>query len=198
MNIMAILEAVVAGLTTAIAWAVALWTFNFFRNRRLKSKLQRVFAIHSVSVGIEGFGFGLYNHTDIPVTVRDVRFYKEYPKYSYVMNYVGPTHEVIDIMRPKEAKTFEKDNSRETEFRYNRPKACETDERGFVVLPPQTGGDWRIPKDAIRPDMRIDAVRIVIEYNTLLGSREIVPIMASTKTIKFLSESFEKVKHKKD
>lgn len=200
MDIKSIVEAVVAGLTTALAWAVALWIFNFCRNMKLMKQLKKVFSRHSVGYGIDGFGFGLRNHTSIPVTVRDVRFYKDYPKYAFVLNYVGVTQDVIDEEKPKtkKSKTFDKNDPDQTVRAWPYKVTPPLDERGFVVLPPETGGDWRIPKNAISPDMRIDAVRVVIEYTTLLGKREIVPIMASKDTVKFLSESFEKVKHKKD
>lgn len=199
MNVRSIVEAVIAGLTTALAWAVALWVFNFCRNLKLRKQLKRVFSKHSVAYGIDGFGLGLRNHTSIPVIVRDVRFYKDYPNYAFVLNYIGATQEVIDekIPKTKKVRVFDKNNPDQTVRAWPYKVTPPLDERGFVVLPPETGGDWRIPKNVISSDMRIDAVRVVIEYTTLFGKREIVPIMASQDTVKFVSESFEKVKNKR-
>lgn len=196
----AVSDSVVGGITTALVWAALLWGYNWFRNFRLRRKLLKVFSKQSSGWGVDGFGFGLTNFTNIPVTVRDVRIlHGERPRRAYKLNYIGPSHDVIEEHHPrrKRPKIFDPKVPDEEMIAWSVQRPPETDERGFATLPPQTGGEWRMPIKGIRDDMHIDEIRVVIEYTTLFGNRAVVPVFAKEKTLEFLNDMLERAKKDK-
>lgn len=199
-NTQAVLDGLVTGIATASVWAFALWVWNVARNLRLRFRLLKVFSKQSGSLGTDSFGFGIHNHTSVPVTVRDVRIYHgTRPRYAYRLNYVGPSHEVMDEHQPRRRRPrpFDPATPDEEMISWDRQRPPQTDERGFATLPPQTGGDWRMPVSGIRDQMTIDAVRVVIEYTTLFRDRAIIAVHAKASTLKLLNDMLDRAKKDK-
>jgi len=192
--ISSILTGVVAGLTTAVTWAGFVWIVHRIRNRRLLLKLQHIFALGSFSLSSKHeLDIILPNRSNVPVNVREVRLSTVSEEFTldYVLSFKGFTYAVFaeDLVVQENIKIPNKPELIEYTNSFNANKNMER----FPVLLPQTEGKWSF--GSIEQLKRIENLRVILEFNNLFGSKEIVKVLANSTYLKKLNRGLKRHKN---
>ena len=187
------IEGIITGITIALVWAIIIAGYNFFRNLLLEKKLNTAFERQGLIQSREGFGIAIRNNTPVPVIIRAVRVYRNYPEHAIDFSFEGPAP-----YPPYKEKVGKNPKSRKVTYYGPDKRQVEKmlDRHGFVELPSHTGGIWHIPSQAVLEELELqfETCQVIIDYPTVFGNRKIIAIMASPGMRDFINEEFEKYK----
>ena len=173
MNLSVLSEAVVSGIVTALVWAGLVWVLYFVREHRTKRQLQQILQPKGITLSINGFGVPIENPTGASIVVRQVVLRVNSP---HVRNLIL-SYEPDRIAHPGDTPS--------AGSLLHRAQL----ERGFVELPPKTGGTWMLRNsffEMLPLDIEAIGCKIVVEYGTLFGDRDVLEIEGSEETSQWL------------
>jgi len=176
---------VVGGVLTTLIWAILLSAFYYCRHWLIRRKLKDIFAEPGFRTGIEGFGVTIFNKSKIPVTIRNVRLFEQFQSKSLTLNYIGPTQDV--------SVHYLKNQKEEMNIRFVNHAQQESDERGFVILPPECGGKWVVSNIALNQNTleSIESIVVILSYADILGRTTVLSVKADHKTLKLIDEMYQ-------
>lgn len=158
---------VFSGFTVASLTGLAVWLYNYCRNKRLENRLREAIAPKGIWSGLTGAGVTVENKTEASVIVRSVMLMC--PRGDSIrLDYFGPGQGVPSSPR------F---GGKADGGSLSHGAALE---RGFIELPPHCGGLWGLSTNALKTPFIADKepidCKVVIEYPTLIGSRRLIAI----------------------
>jgi len=169
-----ILANFLGGLGAAVFITLATLAFSYMRIELLKKSLQKSIEGHGILFGEKGFGITLHNKTPLYIIIRGVHFIT--PAGFLILNYSGPDTSRIGWR----LNSWERDNDYEeipSFLRFSATIDSTSTERKFVVLPSYTAGQWTTPGSALDAlSDKILGCRILVEYPTLFGGRDVIVI----------------------
>ncbi len=167
-----IYENTLANVLAAVIGGGAVFVWNRYRNVRLEGTLRTAFVQHGIAMTAQGFGIAVHNRTPVTILVRKITVWGGEEQGSIKLNYEGPTGEV-GLEHEGDGRTLPRVLFWSTLDNYD-------EDRGFVIMPPHTGGTWVIRHELLtRPSWFFTRCVMILEYPTMFGGRALLRVEAN-------------------
>lgn len=193
MNWLQIAQSVIAGVLYFSAWSILFYLFNVLRNKRLEYRLRRLIKPGGVKCERERVHVILANYTNVDVTVRRLELLTR-NKERVPLTYSGDIGEVeLDF-----------DDLQEFANKWratggDRFSVAGLQDRGFVELPPQTGGYWTLDEEEIaHRTAEFTGCRVIVEYPTIFRSKALMQVMAGEEVLEAIRDAYRDFLRERD
>lgn len=186
MDWLQIAQSVIAGVLYFSAWSILFYLFNVVRNKRLERRLRRLIKPGGVKCERERVHVIVANYTNVDVQVRRLELITR-RRERVPLTYSGDIGEVeLDFGDLQEFA----DKWRATGG--DRFRIAGLRDRGFVELPPQTGGYWTLEEDELLAHAGdVVGCLAVVEYPTIFRGRALVQVDGGEDVVAAIRKAYD-------